>query len=114
MEKKESKEKVDAQKSTGKNMKLYLVCSFVAGLVLAFIIANLIAGCDDRREINNTVRYRNIEKAINDAVREKEIVDGMKVDGTWEHGLDSIGVFEKDVSLKKTNRWLKSIWKNAQ
>ena len=96
MEKKEKEEKVDAQKSTGKNMKLYLVCSFVAGLVLAFIIANQIAGCDDRREINNTARYANIEKAINDAVREKEIVDGMKVDGTWKHGLDSIGIFEKD------------------
>lgn len=95
MEKKEE-EKVDAQKSTEKNMKLYLVCSFVAGLFIAFVIANLIGGCDDRRTINDTTRYTNIEKAINDAVREKEIVDGMKVDGTWKHGLDSIGIFEKD------------------
>jgi hypothetical protein len=29
-------------------------------------------------------------------MREKEIVDGMKVDGTWKHGMDSIGIFEKD------------------
>ena len=96
MEKKEKEEKVDAQKSTEKNMKLYLVCSFVAGLFIAFVIANLFGGCDDQREVNNTVRYTNIEKAINDAVREKEVVEGMKVDETWKHGLDSIGIFEKD------------------
>ena len=96
MEKKEKDEKVDAQKSTEKNMKLYMVCSFVAGLFIAFVIANLIGGCDDRRTVNNTVRYANIEKAINDAVREKEVVDGMKVDGTFKHELDSIGIFEKD------------------
>ena len=29
-------------------------------------------------------------------MREKEIVDGMKVDGTYKHELDSIGIFEKD------------------
>jgi hypothetical protein len=96
MEQKEKEEKVDAQKSTEKNMKLYMVCSFVAGLCMAFFIANLIGGCDDQREVNNTVRYTNIEKAINDAVREKEVVDGMKVDETWKHGMDSIGIFEKD------------------
>ena len=96
MEKNEKEEKVDAQKSTGKNLKLYLVCSFVVGLLFAFVIANLVGGCDDRHEVNNTVRYRNIEKAINDAVREKEVVDGMKVDGTYKHELDSIGIFEKD------------------
>lgn len=96
MEKNEKEEKVDAQKSTGNNMKLYMVCSFVAGLFIAFVIANLFGGCDDQREVNNTVRYTNIEKAINDAVREKEVVDGMKVDETWKHGMDSIGIFEKD------------------
>lgn len=96
MEKKEKQENAGAQKPVEKNMKLYLVCSFVFGLLLAFIIANLIVECEDRRTINDTVRYTNIEKAINDAVREKEKVDGMKVDGTWKHGLDSIGIFEKD------------------
>ena len=96
MEKKEKQENAGAQKPVEKNMKLYLVCSFVFGLLLAFIIANLIVGCDDRNEVNNTARYANIEKAINDAVREKQKVDGMKVDGTCKHGLDSIGIFEKD------------------
>ena len=96
MEKKEKQENAGTQKSVEKNMKLYLVCSFVAGLLLAFIITNLIVGCDDQREVNNTVRYTNIDKAINDAMREKEKVDGMKVDGTWKHGMDSIGIFEKD------------------
>lgn len=96
MEKKEKEEKVDAQKSTGKNMKLYMVCSFVAGLCMAFFIANLIGGCDERHEVNNTARYANVERAINDVMREKEIVDGMKVDGTWKHGMDSIGIFEKE------------------
>ena len=93
---KEKEEKVDAQKSTEKNMKLYMVCSFVAGLCMAFFIANLIGGCDERHEVNNTARYANVERAINDAMREKEIVDGIKVDGTWKHGMDSIGIFEKE------------------
>ena len=96
MEKKEKQENAGAQKPVEKNMKLYLVCSFVAGLLLAFIITNLIVGCDDQREVNNTVRYTDIDKAINDAMREKEKVDGMKVDETWKHGMDSIGIFEKD------------------
>ena len=93
---KEKEEKVDAQKSTEKNMKLYMVCSFVAGLCMAFFIANLIGGCDERHEVNNTARYANVERAINDVMREKEIVDGIKVDGTWKHGMDSIGIFEKE------------------
>ena len=32
----------------------------------------------------------------NQLMREKEVVDGMKVDGTWKHGMDSIGIFEKE------------------
>ena len=96
MEKKEKQENAGAQKPASKNMKLYLVCSFVFGLLFAFVIANLIVECDDQREINNTVRYTNIDKAINDAMREKEKIDGMKVDETWKHGMDSIGIFEKD------------------
>ena len=93
---KEKEENVDAQKSTGKNMKLYLVCSFVAGLVLAIVIANLIVGCDNRREVNNTVRYTNVGRAINDVMQEKETVAGMKVDRVVKQGLDSIGIFVKD------------------
>ena len=93
---KEKEENVGGKKPTDKNMKLYMVCSFVAGLCMAFFIANLIGGCDERHEVNNTARYANVERAINDVMREKEIVDGMKVDGTWKHGMDSIGIFEKD------------------
>ena len=78
---KEKEENVDAQKSTGKNMKLYLVCSFVAGLVWAIVIANLIVVCDNRAEVNNTARYTNVGRAINNAMREKEVVAGMK--GEW-------------------------------
>lgn len=47
MEKKEKNEIADTQKSTGMNMKLYMMCSFVAALVLAIVIANLIVGCDN-------------------------------------------------------------------
>ena len=93
---KEKEENVGGKKPTEKNMKLYMVCSFVAGLCMAFFIANLIGGCDERHEVNNTARYANVERAINDVMREKEIVDGMKVDGTWKHGMDSIGIFEKE------------------
>lgn len=93
---KEKEENVGGKKPTDKNMKLYMVCSFVAGLCIAFFIATLIGGCDERHEVNNTARYANVERAINDVMREKEIVDGMKVDGTYKHELDSIGIFEKD------------------
>ena len=96
MEKKEKQENAGAQKPVEKNMKLYMVCSFVFGLLLAFILANLIVGCDDQREINGTLRYRNIDRAINDVMRKKEMVDGMKVDDTWKNGMDSIGIFDRD------------------
>lgn len=56
MEKNEKEEKVDVQKSTEKEMKFYMVLSFVFGLLLAFVIANLIVGCDNRAEVNNTGR----------------------------------------------------------
>lgn len=79
MEQKDKEEKVCAQKSE-KKMKLYMVLSFVFGLSLSFVIANLIVGCDDRAEVNNTVRYTNVGRAINDAMREKEVVAGMKVE----------------------------------
>ena len=96
MEKKEKEEKVDAQKSTEKKMKFYMVLSLVLGVALGIVLANLIVGCDNRSEVNNTVRYTNVGRAINDAMREKEKVDGMNVDGTYKHELDSIGIFEKD------------------
>ena len=93
---KEKEEKVDPQKSTEKKMKFYMVLSFVFGLSLSFVIANLIVGCDDRAEVNNTVRYTNVGRAINDVMQEKETVAGMKVDRVVKQGLDSIGIFEKD------------------
>lgn len=93
---KEKEENVDAQKSTEKKMKFYMVLSFVFGLSLSFVIANLIVGCDDRAEVNNTVRYTNVGRAINDVMQEKETVAGMKVDRVVKQGLDSIGIFEKD------------------
>jgi len=96
MEKKEKDEMVDAQKSTEKKMKFYMVLSFVFGLSLSFVIANLIVDCDDRAEVNNTVRYTNVGRAINDVMQEKETVAGMKVDRVVKQGLDSIGIFEKD------------------
>jgi hypothetical protein len=56
MEKNEKEENVGGKKPTEKNMKLYMVCSFVAGLCIAFFIATLIGGCDERHEVNNTGR----------------------------------------------------------
>ena len=81
MEKKEKEEKVGAQKSTEKKMKFYMALSFVLGLSLAFVIANLIVGCDNRAEVNNTARYTNVGRAINDVMQEKETVAGLK--GEW-------------------------------
>lgn len=79
MEQKDKEEKVCAQKSE-KKMKLYMVLSLVLGVALGIVLANLIVGCDNRREVNNTVRYTNVGRAINDAMREKEVVAGMKVE----------------------------------
>lgn len=93
---KEKEEKVDAQKSTEKNMKLYMVCSFVLGILLCLVLMNQCMGSCDRREVNETVRYNEIDRRITDVMREKEKVDGMKVDETWKHGMDSIGIFKKD------------------
>lgn len=95
MEQNDKEERVCAQKSE-KKMKFYMVLSFVFGLSLSFVIANLIVGCDDRAEVNNTVRYTNVGRAINDVMQEKETVAGMKVDRVVKQGLDSIGIFEKD------------------
>ena len=39
---KEKEENVGGKKPTEKNMKLYMVCSFVAGLCMVFFIANFI------------------------------------------------------------------------
>ena len=53
-------------------------------------------GSCDRREVNETARYNEIDRRITDVMRDKEKVDGMKVEGTFKHGMDSIGIFKKD------------------
>lgn len=93
---KEKEENVGGKKATEKNMKLYMVLSFVLSLLLTIIVVNQCVGSCDRREINDSARYNEIDRRITDVMREKEIVDGMKVDGTWKHGMDSIGIFEKE------------------
>ena len=93
---KEKEEKVDVQKSTEKKMKLYMVLSFVLSLLLTLVIVSQCMGSCDRREVNETARYNEIDRRITDVMREKEKIDGMKVEGTFKHGMDSIGIFEKD------------------
>ena len=93
---KEKEEKVDAQKSTEKKMKFYKVLSLVLGILLCLVLMNQCVESCARHNINYTARTNEIDRRITDVMREKEVVDGMKVDGTWKHGMDSIGIFEKE------------------
>lgn len=93
---KEKEENVGGKKPTDKNMKLYMVLSFVLSLLLTLVVVSQCMGSCDRREVNETARYNEIDRRITDVMREKEKVDGMKVDETWKHGMDSIGIFKKD------------------
>ena len=76
--------------------------SKILGALLVVFLLCEITGClrIGRRwgvysDVNQGYAER-IDEAIADAVREKEVVDGMKVDETRTHGLDSIGIFVKD------------------
>ena len=40
-------------------------------------------GCDERHEVNNRARYANVERAMNDVMREKEIVDNKLEDSIF-------------------------------
>ena len=93
---KEKEEKVDAQKSTEKKMKFYKVLSLVLGILLCLVLMNQWVESCARHNINDTARYNEIDRRITDVMREKEKIDGMKVEGTFKHGMDSIGIFEKD------------------
>ena len=96
MEQIQKEEKVDAQKSTEKKMKFYKVLSLVLGILLCLVLMNQCVESCARHNINYTARTNEIDRRITDVMREKEKVDGMKVDGTYKHELDSIGIFEKD------------------
>ena len=93
---KEKEENVGGKKPTEKKMKFYKVLSLVLGILLCLVLMNQCMGSCDRREVNETARYNEIDRRITDVIREKEKIDGMKVEGTFKHGMDSIGIFEKD------------------
>ena len=93
---KEKEENVGGKKPTEKKMKFYKVLSLVLSLLLTLVIVSQCMGSCDRREVNETTRYNEIDRRITDVMRDKEKVDGMKVEGTFKHGMDSIGIFEKD------------------
>ncbi len=93
---KEKEENVGGKKPTEKKMKFYKVLSLVLSLLLTLVIVSQCMGSCDRREVNETARYNEIDRRITDVMRDKEKVDGMKVEGTFKHGMDSIGIFEKD------------------
>ena len=93
---KEKEENVDGKKPTEKKMKFYKVLSLVLGILLCLVLMNQCVESCARHNINYTARTNEIDRRITDVMREKEVVDGMKVDGTWKHGMDSIGIFEKE------------------
>ena len=93
---KEKEENVGGKKPTEKKMKSYKVLSLVLGILLCLVLMNQCVESCARHNINYTARTNEIDRRITDVMREKEVVDGMKVDGTWKHGMDSIGIFEKE------------------
>ena len=93
---KEKEENVGGKKPTEKKMKFYKVLSLVLGILLCLVLMNQCVESCARHNINYTARTNEIDRRITDVMREKEAVDGMKVDGTWKHGMDSIGIFEKE------------------
>ena len=93
---KEKEENVGGKEPTEKKMKFYKVLSLVLGILLCLVLMNQCVGSCARHNINYTARTNEIDRRITDVMREKEVVDGMKVDGTWKHGMDSIGIFEKE------------------
>lgn len=93
---KEKEENVGGKKPTEKKMKFYKVLSLVLGILLCLVLMNQCVESCARHNINYTARTNEIDRRITDVMREKEVVDGMKVDGTWKHGMDSIGIFEKE------------------
>lgn len=93
---KEKEENVGGKKPTEKKMKFYKVLSLVLGILLCLVLMNQCAESCARQNINETARYNEIDRRITDVMREKEKIDGMKVEGTFKHGMDSIGIFEKD------------------
>ena len=93
---KEKEENVDGKKPTEKKMKFYKVLSLVLGILLCLVLMNQCVESCARHNINYTARTNEIDRRITDVMREKEKVDGMKVDETWKHGMDSIGIFKKD------------------
>ena len=46
-------------------------------------LSQTLLGCDERHEVNNTARYANVERAMNDVMREKEIVDNKLEDSIF-------------------------------
>lgn len=100
---KELKEKEGkTNQSTDKKLKLYKKLSMYLGVILGLGVLGECGGCMGRGgrwgTYNNATQdyAERIDEAIADAVREKEVVDGMKVGETRKHGLDSIGIFVKD------------------
>ena len=93
---KEKEENVGGKKPIEKKMKFYKVLSLVLGILLCLVLMNQCVESCARHNINYTARTNEIDRRITDVMREKEVVDGMKVDGTWKHGMDSIGIFEKE------------------
>ena len=46
-------------------------------------LSQTLLGCDERHEVNNRARYANVERAMNDVMREKEIVDNKLEDSIF-------------------------------
>ena len=90
------------QQRTDKKLKFYKKLSMYLGVILGLGVLGECGGCMGiggrwGRYNDATQGYvERIDEAITDAVREKEVVDGMKVGETRTHGLDSIGIFVKD------------------
>lgn len=99
--KSEAEDKKTSEKQQ-KKLKRYKMLSLALGVLLVFVLLNECGGCINGasrwsmyRDANRSYVER-IDQAVVNAVREKEVVDGTKVDETKKHEMDSIGIFIKD------------------
>ena len=90
-------------RDTEKKLKLYRKTALVLGLLLVGVLMSQCMGCYSCSSRNNAARYNgfeerivnSVDEKITDALTEKEVIDGMKVDLTKAHDMDSIGLYRK-------------------
>ena len=99
MEEKLKKEDAGNQQELEQKLKYYKrLAKFLGGFLALLLLCNYL-GCDDCYRGNNGGYedriVNSVDNAIDDVMKEKKSIDGMKVDETKTHFGDSIGLYRK-------------------